>query len=1766
MRRSQSSNEKSISDHFRSGGNDNSSSGSLSNSSSSNNLNSTTSKSSTEVTIELIAHGSYDDHMFTAMYCSNNYLIFRYVGQSKVPLYKYLIWETDPSKKIVSMCFDPTANWLLCLQLDTSCKVIPIYLKMCKKVSPTSTMHGDVANSGNSSAATNTEKSDKLSNWVTSRLLKTKIGGSFTIGGLGNSDQNSGKNKQSNHNPQSDIRVIPQLTKKGLVGSSCVWWTTSKSHYGIIATTSGNIFFVNLTTPEGVVQRKLKIGDNKISKIELVTSSSETYLLIAVQPSSKYLQLVIEQKVDHHTYDNIITSPHLPQNSSKSILITSGPTANTTTGGGPNQQQLQPQQPQSPFQYTNTLFSNDRFQMDRLLTTQKGTDNSNTDMVVVSFLKPNSKLEIYEPLYLNKYPLYVYQLPSNTNYFYFTKNVTIISEIDTRYNQQQLLQQQQQNNYSATSNSNYSQLNNSQNEEIMNVSIISNIIAGTASNSKYINNQAVMQTFLLSPGEVVLGITKSLNNGESNSNGGSGGVGISLSSSSNFINSGDGNSGVESNANKNTILPTCYLWTNFAAYELKPKKSPEEIFFELVSKNLEKTDGEALGKTFRLDLLSLYETAADHSFELGQYGRALDLYFLSGVKTSKLVLKFLEIGRMDIIMTHLKAVLLHQSETFNRLDKKKLSDILLQCYLQKLLSSREDFKPLETEFANFLSTNKDYADTTALQLFSKNGLLDYFFAVAHSRQLVPMALNMLLESDILHLDTHNISFLQSGYSQELKSHSNGMIFDCLPPNIQVKLIIEDPNNIPRYFRRLYHILPYLDEKELLDIAQTFDPFEFEPPTTTIPPNSSGGSKVSSPQFQQQQQQQQQQLSNLYNDPEFESHVLLPGRQSEILPVKNEEYFEFYILTLLSLINLRKKKNKDDNNGSSNNNSGIEFLDGFDLNGNHEQRIVDGVDENSGNENNSNQIDEQDQQTDNSKNNKEEEHEVKYLPDPDLLVYPMPPLKNEKKAVKLSCGYEHVAVITDDGELFTWGNNINGQLGHGLEIGKSQSTPKRVDFFGSRSLVMVECGGEHTIAVDSNSQIYSWGSDRFGQLGHGTKGITVNRPKIIEDLSGQKLTAIAAGYAHTLILKKSGDLYSFGLGEYGQLGHGSYQSKSVPTRVEINYEIAGIHHGGKIKQIACGYAHSVFCTDNGEVYSWGQGSKGQLGHGSTEDVQRPKLIESLRGITNISCGHFHTVVTTDLKNVYSWGQGEHMRLGHGSEKDEIGPKAVDFYSNMNISIIVSGLYHTIAVTQQKHHHNNSSEQTPIYICGGGEHGKLGLGGDLKSPFFDKPIPAAIPSINASNISTIKCGSEFTGMITTNGGLYLWGYGHSGQIGNGALEDVMAPTKISLNDSKSNGSLLQTDDKKIRYSQEGLEELLRTQPNSYRPFNIINKARQYDNWDVVATVYDIMKDYKSTLECKLIGLKNNNFTREKETNVLLQLLHQYIVKDSVIESSSVASKRNTSFTDSPPMISTFVSPMSHSPPLNGSHSHHLKSSSASLTPLNMSSHEIPAPSSSMMMSGDGSITLNSVDRIKETLIIMIFNYWKEKQLSIPDLEKYILYNINSFSTLLSSILQTNASQPLPLLLEFSATFYLYIIKNYLQSMKNQSERERRLQKVSEKVLWTNIRDNLEKDLLQRSKIEIPALPLDAGPIHPFEKDIAFTCNHFFPKRVYYGTILPEFKLEAQKLLVPGSETLKYILDEYNQKTISLSCPVCLFHSLRDLQNDEMKKDIIKLFKLS
>ena len=160
---------------------------------------------------------------------------------------------------------------------------------------------------------------------------------------------------------------------------------------------------------------------------------------------------------------------------------------------------------------------------------------------------------------------------------------------------------------------------------------------------------------------------------------------------------------------------------------------------------------------------------------------------------------------------------------------------------------------------------------------------------------------------------------------------------------------------------------------------------------------------------------------------------------------------------------------------------------------------------------------------------------------------------------------------------------------------------------------------------------------------------------MQGLVGHKATAVAAGRLHTAVLTDARELFTFGYGGDGPLGHGSQESEYAPRLVE------GLLAGKKVVAVTTDESHTVVCTDAGEVFTCGWGEDGALGHGHREDKHTFCRVEALVGrkIVAVAAGCIHTVVCTDAGEVLTFGGGMRGVLDHAGEADEVLPRVVDF---------------------------------------------------------------------------------------------------------------------------------------------------------------------------------------------------------------------------------------------------------------------------------------------------------------------------------------------------------------------------------------------------------------------------------------------------------------------------------------------------------------------------
>lgn len=206
--------------------------------------------------------------------------------------------------------------------------------------------------------------------------------------------------------------------------------------------------------------------------------------------------------------------------------------------------------------------------------------------------------------------------------------------------------------------------------------------------------------------------------------------------------------------------------------------------------------------------------------------------------------------------------------------------------------------------------------------------------------------------------------------------------------------------------------------------------------------------------------------------------------------------------------------------------------------------------------------------------------------------------NDIHVIQVSCGMQHSLALTIDGRLFSWGSNSHGQLGVG-RVSSSSSTeiPNLVETLRGVPLTEISAGGHHSMALSFSGAVFGWGRNSFGQLGldNGTDQLF---PVQIKSIRSQRVRHIVCGEDHTAVLTEDGGVFTFGAGGNGQLGHNSNSHQNQPRKV---LELMGT----LITQIDCGRKHTVaYALKSGRVYTFGLGAYGQLGFGNTTSCNSP----------------------------------------------------------------------------------------------------------------------------------------------------------------------------------------------------------------------------------------------------------------------------------------------------------------------------------------------------------------------------------------------------------------------------------------------------------------------------------------------------------------------------------------------------------------------------------
>ncbi len=281
---------------------------------------------------------------------------------------------------------------------------------------------------------------------------------------------------------------------------------------------------------------------------------------------------------------------------------------------------------------------------------------------------------------------------------------------------------------------------------------------------------------------------------------------------------------------------------------------------------------------------------------------------------------------------------------------------------------------------------------------------------------------------------------------------------------------------------------------------------------------------------------------------------------------------------------------------------------------------------------------------------------------------------------------------------------------------------------------IAAGGLHTIAMKPSGTVWTWGNNSYGQLGDGTRTDS-SSPVQVSGLNG--VIGVAGGFWHTVALKSDGTVWTWGSNKYGQLGNGDETDTDSSAPVEVSGLSDAI-------AVAGGYWHTVALKSDGTVWTWGNNFYGQLGDGTNTDGKTPVQVSGLSDVLAIASGYWHTIALKSDGTVWTWGNNTYGQLGDGSTVHSATPVQVSGLSGVdtnvdNVTSIAGGYWHTIAL----------KTDGTVWAWGNNFYGQLGDGtdSDCSTPLQVAPQPPTVRTDSATNVTYDS--ATLNGMANANG---------------------------------------------------------------------------------------------------------------------------------------------------------------------------------------------------------------------------------------------------------------------------------------------------------------------------------------------------------------------------------------------------------------------------------
>ena len=350
---------------------------------------------------------------------------------------------------------------------------------------------------------------------------------------------------------------------------------------------------------------------------------------------------------------------------------------------------------------------------------------------------------------------------------------------------------------------------------------------------------------------------------------------------------------------------------------------------------------------------------------------------------------------------------------------------------------------------------------------------------------------------------------------------------------------------------------------------------------------------------------------------------------------------------------------------------------------------------------------------------------------------------------IACGGDSSAAIKEDGTLWTWGYNRYGQLGCGLDGSVYYQVENPTQIMDNAKFVSL--GNMHSAAIRGDGTLWVWGLNDHGQVGDGSSEQEINAPvKVLDDVA-----FVSLGGSHSSAITKDGSLWTWGLNDRGQLGDGTTEDRGMPVKVMDG-----------VASVSLGTSHSAAIKQDGSLWMWGCNSHGRIGDGTTEDHVTP--VKVMDDVAFVSLGSSYSAAIKSDGSLWVWGLNNYGQVGDGTTEDRGTPvKVMD-----DVTLVSLGATHSAAIAK------DGSLWTWGFNSG---WGKLGDG-----TTEDRNTPVKV----MDGVASVSLGRWHSAAVKSDGSLWTWGLDEFGQLGRyygGAGSYRATPTELMDGVAIPSGSL-------------------------------------------------------------------------------------------------------------------------------------------------------------------------------------------------------------------------------------------------------------------------------------------------------------------------------------------------------------------------------------------